>query len=115
MKTRGGFVSNSSSSSFVLPVTDGFPNVLTVAAYMVARRDGFSNNAELIKRIQEAYLKGDLDRDTTFHSCNYDTYIHKVKRESLSDFYMISTCNNHDWGAVEQQGYPNQEQHLSAF
>ena len=91
MKTRQGFVSNSSSSSFILS-KDSYDSVFDLAKEMIPARDWESDN-DLIKKIEEAEIRGmDPNTSISFNSCNYETYIVKYK-----DYYLISTCNNHCW------------------
>lgn len=102
MKIRQGFVSNSSSSSFILRTDNEFKTVRDVALYMLNREiediidddvpddnDSYLNSKkECIKRINDV----DVDSPVTFHSINYDTYIIK-----FGDDIFISTCNNTIW------------------
>lgn len=91
MKTRHGFVSNSSSSSFILS-KDSYESVFDLAKKMIPARD-WDTDQELINKIEEAEIKGmDPNTSVSFASCNYETYIVKYK-----DYYLISTCNNHGW------------------
>jgi hypothetical protein len=104
MKIRNGFVSNSSSSSFVIS-TDDFSSVRDLATYMLKQKikesryynldDGITEDDEyinsdkvLIKRLKNI----DKDDPVSFPSCNYDTYIRRV-----GDYYMVATCNNTEW------------------
>ena len=102
MKIRTGFVSNSSSSSFIISQND-FPSVRALATYMIKKKMGereegdsdtdwydqyVKQNKEYIKRLKTL----DKNQSISFPSCNYDTYIRKV-----GDVYFVATCNNTDW------------------
>lgn len=97
MKIRNGFVSNSSSSSFIISRTE-YPKSLHLAKHMIEIRDaeGWGPNGDL-KKIEQALNKKHLDHDVpvTFASCNYDTYI-----TPKQDRYLVSTCNNTNWEEV---------------
>jgi hypothetical protein len=110
MKIRNGFVSNSSSSSFVIS-DDKFPTVRSLANYMIKQKikenyeeeDDYENhikyndyNKLLMKRLQNV----DVNQAVSFPSCNYDTYIRKV-----GDCYLVATCNNTDWNLDEYHTY----------
>jgi hypothetical protein len=109
MKTRQGFVSNSSSSSFILQGASG--HVLTTAD--VARA--------LIEIMETDWLAEDPDYGPTFNetralhwlrrhpgydgpimfpwSYNYETYIW-----STPDGVKVDTCNNSPWDRIEADG-----------
>jgi len=122
MKIRNGFVSNSSSSSFVVRTSD-YKDVKSLAiAMMKIRNESWADEEEtaeltrkhtetqdpkLLKEIEEnlGYIIGyekelrdlinltiDPDTPITFKTTNYDTYIMK-----LDNFLLVSTCNNHSW------------------
>jgi len=104
MKTRNGFVSNSSSSSFIIS-NEKFKTVRSLAKYMIKKKieensyykedddSDFINFDKLyIKRLMDI----DKNQTVSFPSCNYDTYIRKV-----GDQYLVATCNNTDWDLYE--------------
>ena len=71
MKIRQGFVSNSSSSSFVVDGTKR--TVLDVAFDMVPARGWKEHDEELLAKLLE---KADQpDTPLAFKSCNFDTFI----------------------------------------
>jgi len=100
LKTREGFVSNSSSSSFILS-KDSYASVFDLAKQMIPARN-WNSDQDLISKIEEAEIKGmNPNTSISFDSCNYATYIVKYK-----DYYLISTCNNHPW-RDQIEGYGN--------
>lgn len=100
MKIRAGFVSNSSSSSFIISKND-FGSVFALAEDMLNQRiggDGYWNEDN--KKLKELLNTTDKDTNTPvkFNSCNYDTFI---KEDDSGEYLMVKTCNNHDWGLNE--------------
>lgn len=100
MKVRRGFVSNSSSSSFI---TD-FSNVEDCLIYML---DNYLQNSsddyrtEKVRLILENFKilsnnYNSKDCPVAFHSCNFDTFIKKIEINNKNYIY-VATCNNEDW------------------
>lgn len=98
MKIRTGFVSNSSSSSFVLETKNDHNTTWKVAQEMLRQReaDGWNEDGEgptaeeTIRRIEALNLP--VNTPFTMHSYNYETFIFKC-----DDKILIDTCNNHRW------------------
>jgi hypothetical protein len=92
MKIREGFVSNSSSQSFVISTKD-FSSVRELATYMIKKQmqDRDDLNISCERRIKNLELV-DENQSVSFPSCNYDTYIRRV-----GDAYLVATCNNTTW------------------
>lgn len=98
MKIREGFVSNSSSASFICPVFP-FGSVFNLAREMLLIRNLDWNSfepgdytGELIKLDQAVELGINNDTPVQFSTTNYDTYIRIV------DGYLhVDTCNNINW------------------
>lgn len=91
MKTRTGFISNSSSSNFILRDTN---NVLQVARRMIKVISDDKNKKleKFDKLIEDNRDILSIDMPVTFISCNYDTYIY-----TLGPNLKIETCNNTNW------------------
>jgi len=92
MKTRNGFVSNSSSSSFILKgkTRDIARHMLTVLmedwkdwGYLNTHIDSMLNNLNQLS----------TDIPIMMPSCNYDTYIRDIGDGKV----YVSTCHNHQW------------------
>jgi hypothetical protein len=99
MKTRNGFVSNSSSSSFIVDLNK-WPSIdnLYIANEMILIRDEefYGNRAKkLSKMIKNLRKSLDPYSNIKFATCNYDTYI---VRET--DFVYIFTCNNYSFESL---------------
>ena len=98
MKVRRGFVSNSSSSSFI---TD-FSNVEDCLTYMLDNYLKSSNDdyrIEKVKLILENFKilsNNSKDCPVAFHSCNFDTFIKKIEINNKNYIY-VATCNNENW------------------
>ncbi|MCK9428944.1 MAG: hypothetical protein M0R17_02900 [Candidatus Omnitrophica bacterium] len=102
MKIRSGFVSNSSSSSFIIKdYTDTIQLTRDMLTGMITSR--LSDDRQYIQYKKDQLkkfnnlVKSNKDFITnsipiTFPSCNYDTYIW-VENNNI----FIDTCNNEDW------------------
>jgi hypothetical protein len=102
MKIRNGFVSNSSSSSFILEKSKKYPDAYSLASKMVYYRE-YEDDEKLAQKTIVAVRKRKLSKlngeevqfnceNVSFSSCNYDTYI-----VDYEDYLIVETCNNHDW------------------
>jgi len=102
MKIRSGFVSNSSSSSFVVSAGSACPNVFFLGTKMLEiRNDEWEikdDNVAYkeIDKLREANSLGiNPDTPIAFVTTNYDTFIRKV-----DDKFYVNTCNNQDWSRL---------------
>lgn len=103
MKIRNGYVSNSSSSNFIIPIGSTFGNngkfltVRDIAEYMIKKQmdenirenHGIDHYETTLSRL---FKLEDPNTPISFYSCNYDTFIRKI-----GNCFLISTCNNVDW------------------
>jgi hypothetical protein len=89
MKIRQGFVSNSSSSSFIIKKDGKYKNVFDLAKDMLQIVD----YKPQLKRLEKS--NRNPDTSVRFYSCNYDTYI-----KSYGDYMLVNTCNNEDWDSL---------------
>lgn len=98
MKIRRGFVSNSSSSSFVILNKIPFSCPIEIAYHMIMERD-WPNDGELLQKLTEMTRLRKVVEETnlSFHSTNYDTYIYHADEEKDGSRIAIYTCNNIDW------------------
>jgi len=107
MKTRNSFVSNSSTSSFV--IINGIATVsLQMFDVVISEyRDDFFRDypdaektwKKTKKNIEKAVERKDVlngEVGICFPSTNYHTYILKTGKHCL-----IDTCNNHDWYDID--------------
>lgn len=91
MKIRAGFVSNSSSANFV--VSNYYKTVFDLAKAMLQIRSDDSESwiDTETPSINKAIRDGrDPNSSIHFSTCNYDTFIRQT-----SDYYIVTTCNNH--------------------
>jgi hypothetical protein len=98
MKIRHGFVSNSSTTSFAVHVSE-YASVFDVVCAMIPKRE-YPEDADekLIKEIKHHLYSGLITKDTPliFSSCNYDTHIIKH-----GEYYLIATCHNHPFDELK--------------
>jgi hypothetical protein len=98
MKLRKGFVSNSSSSSFIIVGA----STIDVAKEMIGQREHNKKNIDKLLKDNQGFISDDTA--ITFASCNYDTYIWRRTDKKLQ----VNTCNNESWNldkfSVTQQG-----------
>lgn len=121
MKIRQGFVSNSSSSSFV--VTDErYQTTASTAGAMLRRvvvedqeygeiHDEHqkaiwaARNQRLENALQWCDEHPDYDNPISFPwSCNYETYIQRINNR-----IEVGTCNNHNWSIDIETDYLDDE------
>ena len=106
MKVRNGFVSNSSSSSFLIRFGENFPDTYSIAKDML--KDKFDDWADFNDNDDEYNInfisnnsfrnlkhlkKSNRNTPIFFRSTNYDTYIFKVS----DNYAFVDTCNNITW------------------
>jgi len=106
MKIRSGFVSNSSSSSFIIhggDIEDISQKMLEIVIDDYSDWDKGESKSkkrdkehlEWTKNLAKALKKKDVKSGKigiVMPSCNYDTYL--IIRD---DFLYVATCNNHSW------------------
>jgi len=90
MKIRSGFVSNSSSSSFIIEKCEYFKNIQELAKYMIGRVEYNDNKQSLYDLLDNT--DKDVNTNIKFNSCNYNTYIY-----DYGNYMLVDTCNNEDW------------------
>ncbi len=98
MKKKIDFITNSSSSSFILPAS--IKDTKDVAKQMVdiifKEWKEFDNkpDEEYSKQIYDNIKKLNKDENIMIpFSCNYETFIFRMEDGRI----FVDTCNNHDW------------------
>jgi len=88
LNLRAGFVSNSSSSSFVVSAK-AYDTVFDLAKTMIKVREWGKEDLKLLNILDKAVEDGkDTNTNISFSSANYDTYIIKT------DSYLVQSCRN---------------------
>lgn len=124
MKTRIGFVSNSSSSSFIIQYVDTTAEAaISMLEFLINEWETeYKSDKQVVARIKDAekavtWLKDNTSYDGPIHipwTCNYDTYIAKVQ---INGEYVIAveTSNNHIWNESLDIIYGFENQIQQAF
>lgn len=97
MKIRNGFVSNSSSSSFIIKKDNDIKNVFDLARIMIPKVEYKPQIKEVLERLNTGK---DPNTSVRFYSCNYDTYI-----KNYGNYLLVKTCNNEDdnWYSLREK------------
>lgn len=99
MRTRSGFVSNSSTSSFIVQADGVYKTVFDLARDMIPLREW--NVDEDLSNLQKHLDQGvDPNTPLSFRTCNYQTYIAPVTVDGKL-YFAVATCNNHDWSEIK--------------
>lgn len=106
MKIRNGFVSNSSSSSFIITADKvneyGLNTVKVAIEFLKEQRESLKEYIkikEVHNRYRNAFKWLEKNKETkenppiSFNSCNYETFIWKRTDGCIQ----INTCNNVNW------------------
>lgn len=108
MKIREDFISNSSSTSFIMRTS----TTNKIAEVMLNRicqdqLDGYDldkkarkDQENTFKQYSKNLVEAPADSPIMLPSCNYDTYICRLPNGSV----YVTTCNNHSWDKLEDLG-----------
>lgn len=106
MKIRDGFVSNSSSSSFIVSLK-AYKDVFDLAKEMIKIRDaengftGWECTEKDLRQRFSAYEKTfDKNHPVSFKTVNEDTFIART-----NEGYFVTTCNNYDWSSIKEKSW----------
>lgn len=125
MKIRNGFVSNSSSSSFIVRFSEQYPNTLTIAESMIRNRfdewrEFDEDDEDVTVHPKELQVYKNIERlknsdhnniPMFFRSTNNDTYI-----MAITDKYAyVDTCNNTNWDVKNDAIYRIPDDLLEMF
>jgi len=105
MKVRNGFVSNSSSSSFIVKEKMTTAELAKKMVNLIYEsREGRGNNSSR-KWTAPAleWLEKNINSDEPIiipWSCNYDTFIFRMGSNENNNI-AVDTCNNEDWYSME--------------
>ena len=126
MKIRNGFVSNSSSSSFIIRFNKKYPNTLAIAESMIKNRfDDWREYKEdedeedklhplelqVCENIERLKKSDNINMPMFFRSTNYDTYI-----MAITDKYAyVDTCNNINWDVKDNAIYNIPDELIELF
>lgn len=97
MKTRLGFVSNSSSSSYIIRNT-GLSTISVAKTMLSTYDDSRLDDFERLYNSISEFIQP--DQAIIFSSCNYNTHITKQNSDIL-----IDTCNNENWNLPSGSEY----------
>ena len=109
MKVRTGFVSNSSSSSFVIKKGECINSALELAEIMIPLRE-WEGDQKLLEKVEKLKTTNSDLPNVCFSTCNYDTYI-----ATVDGYLVVSTCHNHNntWEDVRIYGCNNYPQRFT--
>jgi len=103
MKIRSGFVSNSSSSSFVVNAKSSMEVYLKMIGVVYEEYKDYDDGAWWKQHHEENVMRFDESHDDTFNegiiipfTCNFETYIFPAQNGQC----YVETCNNHPWESV---------------
>jgi len=110
MKHRQGFVSNSSSSSFVIKTDSPFQLAADMLKVVYDEWSGYNDGDVEIQKLDKAFTRYGIHLNNlcdklpkgcdgiVLPSTNYDTYIlFEDKEYTDASECFVYTCNNHDW------------------